>query len=133
ISFEEMRWARPELAEQKVGPMPKGPAEVVKPGDVVLVEMLGGDASSPLYGLRQIPEVGGAIVVMDPHTGRVLAMSGGYSFEISQFNRVTQAKRQPGSSFKPFVYLAALDNGFTPSTLILDAPFVADQGPGLPK
>ncbi|MBV9521971.1 MAG: penicillin-binding protein, partial [Alphaproteobacteria bacterium] len=81
----------------------------------------------------QIPEVSGALVAMDPHTGRVLAISGGYSYEMSQFDRATQAKRQPGSSFKPFVYLAALDNGFTPSTLILDAPFVADQGPGLPK
>jgi penicillin-binding protein 1A len=70
---------------------------------------------------------------MDPHTGRVLAMSGGYAFARSQFNRATQAMRQPGSAFKPFVYLAALESGFTPSTLILDAPFVIDQGPGLPK
>ena len=69
---------------------------------------------------------------MDPHTGRVLAMTGGWSYEQSEFNRATQAMRQPGSSFKPFVYLAALDNGFTPSTIILDAPIVIDQGPGLP-
>ena len=85
------------------------------------------------YGLRQIPEINGALVALDPHTGRVLAMSGGYAPELSQFNRAVQARRQPGSAFKPFVYLAALDEGYTPSTLILDAPFVIDQGPGLPK
>jgi penicillin-binding protein 1A len=121
------------LPDQHVGAIPKVAADVVKPGDVVLVEALGGDAKQPLYALRQIPEVSGAIISMDPHTGRVLAMAGGYSYEMSQFNRATQAKRQPGSAFKPFVYLTALENGFTPSTLILDAPFVADQGPGLPK
>ena len=70
---------------------------------------------------------------MDPHTGRVLAMSGGFSFDESKFNRATQAQRQPGSSFKPFVYLAALENGFTPSTIVLDAPIAIDQGPGLPQ
>jgi penicillin-binding protein 1A len=80
------------------------------------------------YALRQIPDVNGAIVAIDPHTGRVLAMSGGFSFELSEFNRATQAKRQPGSSFKPFVYAAALDRGYTPSSLVLDAPFVIDQG-----
>ncbi len=105
----------------------------MRPGDVVLVQPMANDPKGTNFALRQIPEVSGAIVAMDPHTGRVLAMTGGYSYEMSQFNRVTQAKRQPGSSFKPFVYLAALDNGFTPSTLVLDAPFVADQGPGLPK
>jgi len=133
IPFAELRWARPELPDQHVGPLPKLAADVVKPGDVVLVEKLAGEAKVPLFGLRQIPEVSGAIISMDPHTGRVLAMAGGYSYEMSQFNRATQAKRQPGSAFKPFVYLTALENGFTPSTLILDAPFVADQGPGLPK
>ena len=133
IPFAELRWARPELPDQHVGAIPKVAADVVKPGDVVLVEALGGDAKQPLHALRQIPEVSGAIISMDPHTGRVLAMAGGYSYEMSQFNRATQAKRQPGSAFKPFVYLTALENGFTPSTLILDAPFVADQGPGLPK
>lgn len=80
------------------------------------------------YALRQIPDVNGAIVAIDPHTGRVLAMSGGFSFELSEFNRATQAQRQPGSSFKPFVYAAALDRGYTPSSLVLDAPFVIDQG-----
>jgi penicillin-binding protein 1A len=133
IPFEEMRWARPNLPDQKVGPAPKSAADVIKPGDVVLVESVGADKSGERLALRQIPEISGAVLAMDPHTGRVFAMSGGWSYEMSQFNRVTQAKRQPGSAFKPFVYLAALDNGFTPSTLILDAPFVADQGPGLPK
>ena len=80
------------------------------------------------YTLRQIPEIEGALIAMDPHTGRVLAMVGGYDYDKSQFNRAVQARRQPGSAFKPFVYLAALDKGFTPSTLILDAPFVIDQG-----
>ena len=78
-----------------------------------------------------MPKINGAIVVMDPYTGRVLAMVGGFSFKLSEFNRATQAKRQPGSAFKPIVYAAALENGFTPSTLILDAPFVMDQGEGL--
>jgi penicillin-binding protein 1A len=87
----------------------------------------------PLYGLRQIPEVSGGLVVMDPHTGRVLAMIGGFSYDISQFDRATQAVRQTGSSIKPFIYLAALDHGFTPSTLVLDAPFVIDPGPGQPQ
>jgi penicillin-binding protein 1A len=84
------------------------------------------------YVLRQMPEVNGALVALDPHTGRVLALVGGMSYESSEFDRATQAMRQPGSSFKPFVYLAALDSGFTPSTVVLDAPIEIDQGPGLP-
>jgi penicillin-binding protein 1A len=84
------------------------------------------------YVLRQMPEVNGALVALDPHTGRVLALVGGMSYESSEFDRATQANRQPGSSFKPFVYLAALDSGFTPSTIVLDAPIEIDQGPGLP-
>ncbi|MCI0599721.1 MAG: penicillin-binding protein 1A [Beijerinckiaceae bacterium] len=99
------------------------------PGDVVYVEPV---ADKPgQYRLRQIPEVSGAIVVMDPHTGRVFAMVGGFSFDQSEFNRASQAMRQPGSSFKPFVYATALDNGYTPSSIILDAPIEIDQGPGL--
>ena len=82
------------------------------------------------YRLRQVPEISGAMVVMDPHTGRVLAMVGGFSFDQSQFNRATQALRQPGSSFKPIVYAAALDNGYTPSTIVLDAPIEIDMGQG---
>ena len=85
------------------------------------------------YVVRQIPNVNGAIIVIDPFSGDVLAMSGGFSFQLSQFNRSIQAMRQPGSAFKPFVYISALNKGYTPSTLILDAPYVIDQGPGLPK
>ena len=99
------------------------------PGDVVYVEALEGRPGQ--YRLRQIPEVGGAIVAMDPYTGRVFSMVGGFSFDQSEFNRATQALRQPGSSFKPFVYATALDNGYTPSSIVLDAPIEIDQGAGL--
>jgi penicillin-binding protein 1A len=108
----------------------------LKAGDVVMVEEAAGESpgkKSGIYMLRQIPKVNGALIAMNPHTGRVLAMQGGWSFDESSFNRATQAKRQPGSAFKPFIYLAALDKGFTPATLVLDAPIVIDQGPGLPK
>jgi penicillin-binding protein 1A len=77
--------------------------------------------------------VSGAVVALDPHTGRVLALSGGFSYELSQFDRATQAHRQIGSAIKPFVYLTAMDHGFTPSSVLLDEPFVVDQGVGLPK
>ena len=97
-------------------------------GDVIFIEQIDGEKI-----IRQVPNVNGAIVVVDPHNGDVLALSGGFSFKKSEFNRATQAKRQPGSAFKPFVYLAALSEGYTPATLILDAPYVVDQGPGLPK
>jgi len=97
-------------------------------GDVVYVEPLEGKQGQ--FRLRQIPEISGAIVAMDPYTGRVHAMVGGFSFDQSEFNRATQAMRQPGSSFKPIVYSTALDNGYTPSTQIQDAPFVLDMGPG---
>ncbi len=138
IPMAELAWARPWLKGQKVGAEPKTPGDVLGPGDVVLVEPLEADAEGEpaaegAYGLRQIPEIDGGLVALDPHTGRVLAMSGGFSYERSQFNRATQAKRQPGSAFKPFVYLAALDSGFTPATIVLDAPFVIDQGPGQGK
>ena len=82
------------------------------------------------FRLRQIPEISGAIVAMDPNTGRVHAMVGGFSYDQSEFNRAIQAMRQPGSSFKPIVYATALDNGYTPSSTIMDAPFVLDMGPG---
>ena len=132
LPLEEARWARRTIkANQTLGPAVKSMAEVVVVGDVIAVEPLKEPAGS--YALRQIPDVGGALVAMDPHTGRVLAMVGGWDFKISQFNRATQAQRQPGSSFKPFVYTAALDKGFTPSSLVLDAPFVFDPGPGQPK
>jgi penicillin-binding protein 1A len=141
IPFSEMRWARPWRGAGNFGPYPRSAADVVKPGDVVMVEPIKGSASKgeaasdkppDLFTLCQVPEVSGALVAMDPHTGRVLAISGGFSFAISQFDRATQAKRQPGSSIKPFVYLTALDHGFTPSTLVDDAPISLPQGPGLP-
>jgi len=138
IPLPELRWARPWLKGQKRGAKVRHPHDVLQRGEVIAVERVDKDSEGTTYpadafGLRQIPKINGAIIAMDPHTGRVLAMSGGYSFERNQFNRVTQARRQPGSAFKPFVYLAAMDAGYTPSTLILDAPFVIDQGPGLPK
>ena len=95
-------------------PTPSKVGQVLASGDVIYVEPTDKDAGK--YRLRQIPEISGAMVAMDPWTGRVLAMVGGFSFDQSQFNRATQALRQPGSSFKPFVYAAALDNGYTPST-----------------
>ena len=98
--------------------------KILKVGDVIYVENL----NSNIFALRQLPLVNGGIVVMDPFTGRVLALSGGFSFRKSEFNRATQALRQPGSAFKPFIYALALENGYTPSTLILDAPLVLEQG-----
>ena len=102
--------------------------ESFKKGDVFFIEK-----KDLKYIIRQIPKANGAIIVLDSHSGDILAMSGGFSFKLSQFNRSTQAKRQPGSAFKPIVYISALQSGYTPSTLILDAPYVIDQGPGLPK
>ena len=101
---------------------------IFKKGDIFFIEQING-----LNLIRQLPEVNGAIVVLNPHNGDILALSGGISFKLSEFNRATQAKRQPGSAFKPFVYITALKEGYSPSTLVLDAPYVVDQGPGLPK
>ncbi|MEM7464824.1 MAG: penicillin-binding protein 1A, partial [Pseudomonadota bacterium] len=131
IALEDMKWALKVRSadEQKTA---KGVDGVLKTGDIVFVEALeveGGATNR--YRLRQKPQVSGALVAMDPHTGRVLAMAGGFSFSDSQFNRATQAYRQPGSSFKPFVYAAALDNGYTPSSVVLDAPIKIDQGRAL--
>jgi penicillin-binding protein 1A len=106
----------------------KKPRALVKPGDVVYVEPVAGRGGE--YRLRQIPEVSGACVAMDPFTGRVFAMVGGFSYDQSEFNRATQAQRQPGSSFKPLVYATALDNGYTPSSIILDEPIEIDTGNG---
>ena len=143
IPLAELKWARQWRKKQTLGPRVRKPADVLAVGDVVAVEAVSKPAGAKentepypegTFALRQIPEIQGALVALDPHTGRVLAMTGGYAYTLeNQFNRATQAMRQPGSAFKPFVYLAALEAGFTPSTLILDAPFVIDQGPGLPK
>src|SRR5579862_7781091 len=122
IPIDGVKWVRERgKAVTKV-------TQVLNPGDVVYVEPAKLDGQ---FRLHQVPEVSGAMVVEDPWTGRVLAMVGGFSYDQSQFSRATQALRQPGSSFKPIVYAAALDNGYTPSSLILDAPIEIDQGPGL--
>lgn len=132
IALKDIKWARKRLRNQRIGSTVKKVSQVLKKGDVIAVQFLKEEGSTKFYSLEQIPDVGGAIVVMDPHTGRVLAISGGYSYELSEFNRATQAMRQPGSSFKPFVYLTALNQGYSPATFILDAPVVLPQGPGLP-
>lgn len=128
IALNDMKWAmRVRIKDDKR--TAKGVDGVLKIGDVIYVEPIGEDlANTTRFKLRQNPEVSGALVAMDPHTGRVLAMAGGFSFADSQFNRATQAFRQPGSSFKPFVYAAALDNGYTPSSVVLDGPIKVDQG-----
>ena len=138
IPFAEAAWAQKWLKGQRFGAKPKKIGDVLAPGDVVLVEPVTETAKGEPYeagtfALRQIPDVNGALVAIDPHTGRVLAMVGGYSYARSEFNRATQALRQPGSSFKPIVYLAGLDSGFTPATIIMDGPIVIDQGAGLGK
>jgi len=103
--------------------------QALQPGDVIYVEPVDGKAGQ--FRLRQIPDISGAIVAMDPYTGRVFSMVGGFSFDQSEFNRATQGLRQPGSSFKPFVYATALDNGYTPSSIVMDAPIEIDMGPGV--
>ena len=133
IPVKDMRWARKALPDGYVDKDVVVPSDVFSVGDVIYVEGKENKNGTVFYYLQQFPEVEGAIVALDPHTGRVLAMVGGLSYQRSQFNRAVQAYRQPGSSFKPFVYLTALDNGFTPSSLILDAPLVVDQGPGQEK
>ncbi len=136
IPWEYLSWARPFVNDRSLGPAPSKSADVLAPGDVVYVEAEdahdGGEGRRDTYELRQVPAVNGGMIVLDPHSGRVLALVGGFSFFDSVFNRATQALRQTGSAFKPFVYAAALDNGYTPSSLVLDGPFVYDQGPGLP-
>lgn len=145
IPLSELRWARRQQDNEarSRGPRVEAASDVLKPGDVIYVEPVtheeddegkkGAEYPAGTYALRQVPEVQGGLVAMDPHTGRVLAIAGGWSFEESEFNRAIQAKRQPGSAFKPFVYLTALEKGYTPATIVLDAPVVIDQGPGLGK
>jgi penicillin-binding protein 1A len=128
IPLEGVKWAKPASGVMR-GKPPAKVSQVLEVGDVIYVEPIAGKDGQ--YKLRQIPEVSGALVAMDPQTGRVLAMVGGFSYDQSQFNRATQALRQPGSSFKPLVYAAALDNGYTPSTVVLDAPLEVDTGSGI--
>ncbi|MBL8582992.1 MAG: penicillin-binding protein 1A [Rhizobiaceae bacterium] len=125
LSKDAMTWAMRYVEDGKRVKV-KSVADVLKPGDVVFVERVDGGEGS--YNLEQVPEVSGGMVAMDPHTGRVLAMVGGFSFSQSEFNRATQAMRQPGSSFKPIVYAAALDNGYTPASVIMDGPVTIHIG-----
>ena len=126
LKLDGVRWARKCLQDcYALGPEIIRVSQVLDKGDVIMVEQV-----DDIWILRQVPKVQGAIIAIDPHTGRVLAMQGGWTYNASSFNRATQAKRQPGSAFKPFVYLAALDNGYTPATRVLDAPFVMEQAPG---
>jgi penicillin-binding protein 1A len=129
IPLEGVKWAKPAAGPARFKAVTKV-SQVLEPGDVVYVEPGGKDPNQ--FRLRQLPEVSGGLVAMDPQTGRVLALVGGFSYDQSQFNRATQALRQPGSSFKPIVYAAAIDNGYTPSSIVMDAPVEIDQGPGLP-
>ncbi|CCE04444.1 putative membrane carboxypeptidase/penicillin-binding protein; exported protein [Bradyrhizobium sp. STM 3843] len=131
ISLEGVKWARAASGPGR-GRTPSSVAQVLQPGDVIYVDPLykEGRPVEGQYRLEQLPEVSGAMVVMEPNTGRVVAMVGGFSFDQSQFNRATQAYRQPGSTFKPIVYSAALDNGYTPSSMMVDAPIEVDQGEG---
>lgn len=132
IPLPLLAWARHAEKGQNMGPVPTSVEQVLRKGDVIYVEKTA-EKNKENYNLRQIPEIEGGMAVMDPHTGKVLALVGGFSFAKSQFNRATQAYRQTGSTFKPFVYLTALELGYSPTDLILDAPFVLDQGEGLPK
>ncbi|HPE31401.1 MAG TPA: penicillin-binding protein 1A, partial [Parvularculaceae bacterium] len=139
IRLETLGWARAYKDVNGIGPEVESVGQVLSVGDVIYVEPANPEIShdesetersvetsgDDEYLLRQLPAVNGALVAIDPHTGRVLAMVGGFSFQLSEFNRALQAHRQPGSAFKPFVYSAALDSGYTPSSIVLDAPFVA--------
>ena len=120
-----MKWAKHRAAAA-----PKAVTDVLTAGDVIWVAPKNPTQPTGVWSLMQIPEVGGGLVAMDPHTGRVHAVVGGFSFATSQFDRALQAKRQPGSSFKPLVYAAALDNGYKPTSIVLDAPIEIEQGPG---
>ncbi len=115
VEYQSISWTKKEFNK------------LLKPGDIIYVQK----TKENIFDLKQLPKVNGGIVVMDPFTGRVLAISGGFSFKQSEFNRATQAQRQPGSAFKPFVYALALENNFTPTSLVLDAPLVLDQGDDL--
>ncbi len=129
IEFTSLKWARKHINVNSMGPAPKKISDVLAVGDVILAEAT---AKGETYFLRQIPEVNGGFLAMDPHTGRVLAMMGGYVDEPNQFNRATQAMRQPGSTMKTFGYIAALENGMTPATVIMDEEISLNQGFGLP-
>ncbi|MFN7710711.1 MAG: penicillin-binding protein 1A [Holosporales bacterium] len=134
LPLEDMRWARRRTPAGHMGPEVRKVADVLAIGDLIAVDASkgkDGKIKEGEYALRQIPEASGAILAMDPHTGRVLAVQGGFSFKISQFNRATQAMRQTGSAFKAFAFLAALERGIAPNTILSDSPFEIDMGYGL--
>ncbi|NPD16152.1 PBP1A family penicillin-binding protein [Xinfangfangia sp. D13-10-4-6] len=133
IPADDVTWARKRLADGKLGKKATRASDLVDVGDVVLVRRMTKDSDGSFirWTLRQVPEVQGAFMAMDVNTGRVLAMQGGFSYQYSVFNRATQAERQPGSSFKPFVYAAALDSGYTPATIVVDAPIEISTPQGL--
>src|SRR6201990_3592442 len=133
ITLDGIRWAKPTSGPMK-GRTATSVSQVLSPGDIIYADPLinkDGSIVDGQYRLRQLPEVSGAMVVMDPPTGRVLAMVGGFSFDQSQFNRATQPYRQPGSTIKPIVYSSAIDNGYTPSSVLVDGPIEIDQGQGV--
>lgn len=129
IELSSIKWARKFISVDARGPVIKKINDVLNVGDVILVDKTPKDG---IYNLKQIPDVNGGFVAMDPHTGRVLAMSGGYIDLPNQFNRAIQAQRQPGSTMKTFGYIAALENGLTPATVIMDEEISLNQGIGLP-
>jgi penicillin-binding protein 1A len=129
IKFPSLKWARRYINVDKTGSNPKKISDVLAVGDIILAEKI---AESESYLLHQIPEVNGGFLAMDPHSGRVLAMMGGYIDAPNQFNRTTQALRQPGSTIKTFGYITALENGMTPATIIMDEEISLDQGLNLP-
>ena len=128
LQLADMAWARKHIDENSMGAAPKTIADVLQLGDVIRVENLPANGDTPArWVLGQVPKVGGALVALQPDTGAVLALVGGLDFEISQFNRVTQARRQPGSNLKPFVYSAALEKGFSPATIVNDSPVIDED------
>ena len=135
IPADDVTWARKRNADGSLGKKAKRAGDLVSVGDVVLVRAVTKDEDGTFvrWSLRQIPEIQGGFMAMDVNTGRVIAMQGGFSYQYSVFNRATQATRQPGSSFKPFVYAAALDSGFSPATIVVDAPIEVDTPEGLWK
>jgi penicillin-binding protein 1A len=133
IPAADVTWARKRLETGRLGNKAKVPADLLDVGDVVLVKQLMKDGQFQRWSLRQVPEIQGAFMAMDVNTGRVISMQGGFSYQDTVFNRATQAQRQPGSSFKPFVYAAALDNGFNPATIVVDAPIEINTPQGLWK
>ena len=127
LPWTGLKWARKHLSADRVGPAPKLASEILAIGDVVRIRQTHGKKGSTYWRLAQIPAIEGAFVSIDPHDGAILALAGGYDYYHSKFNRVTQAKRQPGSGFKAYIYSAALENGFTPASIINDAPIVLDD------